>query len=323
MGALDGGMPRHDGGMRDDDINDIIDRLLDAHGNGTLPPYRNVGTQGNGTNAASSAPWLDALLAAPPALNDNAVSPWQPVGMGTYGTTRHDDMSQGSMTSMPTTSRGRLHRSGGGGGIGTRAQTARRETQAPSSVTGLLRADGLHAESSSGMARASWRRDGGGMTSGASGIGFDDLMRASGVASDWHAGDLVDDVIDDDYTIPDDHAVASAAVKAPRPAAGAGAVMTKVRPTHVLGGYDMLGGIWEGVLQGLVVFVVPIIPLAVMTLVAQNVFGLLCTSPLCVVFPVSSVALSLVGARLTKALHCDLWDRLTTPDAASSGRRGR
>ena len=317
MGALDGGMPRRDGGMHYDDI---IDRLLDAHGNDVLPPYGHADAHGSGTHAASSAPWLDALLEVPPARNGGAASPWQSGGAAAYGTVvRHDGMSQDGMTGMATTPHVRLHRSGVGSGTVTRAQTTWQDTQVPSSVTGLLRADGLRAEAPSGRARASWQRNGGDMTGGASGIGLDDLLCAAGVSSDGCSGDRVDDVIDDDYTLPGDPVVAGGTVaKESRPAVGAGVVMTKVRPTRVLGGYDMLGGIWDGVLQGLVVFSVAIIPLATMTLLAQNVFGLLCTSPLCIVFPVASVALSLAGARLTKALHCDLWDRLTTPDAAPS-----
>lgn len=315
MGGMGGGMRRQSDGMQDI----IIDRLLDDGGNGGRSAYAPSDSR-NSSRRASGEPWLDALLDTtgqqrdewrydPPAVTQAGANGMRPAGR----LARHGSVSQGSMLGMPQTARGRLHRSmAAGNGMGDSVMTMPMQApqQMQSSVTGLLDADGLRA-AAGGMGRTLRRHNGSSGIQGTSGIGFDDLLRAAGVTrDDGVSSEAVDDVMDDDYTLPGTPA-------------GAGAVRAKVHPTHVLGGYDMLGGVWDEILQGLVVFCVSILPLALMTIMAQNVIGRLCTSPSCVAFPILAVALSLAGARFTKVLHCDLWDRLTTPDALPAGRSGR
>lgn len=320
MSGMGGGMRRQRDGMQDI----IIDRLLDDSGNGGQSAYMPSGSS-NPAHRASSEPWLDALLDTtgqqrnewrydPPAVTQANTSGRHPAGR----LARHGSVSQGSTLDMPQTARGCLHRSmaaGNGMDGSAMAMPMQVPQQVPSSVTGLLDADGLRA-AAGGMGHTLRRHNGSSGVQGTSGIGFDDLLRddllrAAGVTrDDGVSSEVVDDVMDDDYTLPGTPA-------------GAGVVRAKVRPTHVLGEYDMMGGMWDEILQGLVVFCVSILPLALMTIMAQNVIGRLCTSPSCVAFPISAVALSLAGARFTKVLHCDLWDRLTTPDALPSGRNGR
>lgn len=315
MSGMGGGMRRQRDGMQDI----IIDRLLDDSGNGGQSTYMPSGSS-NPAHCASSEPWLDVLLDTtgqqrnewqydPPAVTQTGTSGMPPAGR----LARHESVSQSSTLGMPQTARGRLHRSmaaGNGMGGSATAMPMQAPQQALSSVTGLLDADGLRA-AAGGMGHTLRRHNGSSGVQGTSGIGFDDLLRAAGVThDDGVSSEVVDDVMDDDYTLPGTPA-------------GAGVVRAKVRPTHVLGEYDMMGGMWDEILQGLVVFCVSILPLALMTIMAQNVIGKLCTSPSCVAFPISAVALSLAGARFTKVLHCDLWDRLTTPDALPARRSSR
>lgn len=181
-----------------------------------------------------------------------------------------------------------------------------------SSVAGLIAVDGMQGTRRG--AAGGRRRAGTTLT-----VSFDDLVNASRDAAqdDW--------CDDDDYELPgDDGTVTSAPVrrKAAAPA-GAGTVRARVRPTRVLGVYDKIGGIWDGIMQGLVVTAVTILPFALVMTFFQDVAGKWCTSPRCVLVPFLAVAMSVVGARTTKTLHCDLWDRLITPDVAPAGGRRR
>lgn len=294
----------------------IIDRLLDDHGNGRRSAYASSGFQ-NPARRASSEPWLDALLDTSGQLDEQQVDQYAMAQASTNGAQsarrlhRHGSVSQDSMSGMPQVAHGRLHHRNGITSSSMMAVPAPRwEQQIPSSVTGPLDADVPRA-TTDGMGHVLRRSKNGSGVQGTSSIGLAELLRAAGVTrDDGVPNDVVDDVVDDDYTLPETPT-------------GAGAVRIKVRPTHVLGGYDMMGGVWDEILQGLVVLCVSILPLALMTILAQDVIGRLCTSPSCVAFPILAVALSLAGARFTKVLHCDLWDRLTTPDALPAGRNSR
>lgn len=300
------------GGMQDI----IIDRLLDNHGDGRRSTYASSGFQGS-VRRASSEPWLDALLDTSGQLYDEqqddqyAMAQASTNGAQPTRLHRHGSVSQDSMSGMPQVAHGRLqHRNGTTSSSMMAVPAPRWEQQIPSSVTGLLNAD-VPSAAADGMGHVLRRSKNGSDVHGTSSIGLAELLRAAGVTrDDGVPNDVVDDVVDDDYTLPDTPT-------------GAGVVRTKVRPTHVLGGYDMMGGVWDEILQGLVVLCVSILPLALMTILAQDVIGRLCTSPSCVAFPILAVALSLAGARFTKVLHCDLWDRLTTPDALPAGRNSR
>lgn len=294
----------------------IIDRLLDDHGNGRHSAYAPNGSQGS-ARRASNEPWLDALLDTPvPQYDEQQDDQYVMAQASANGAQprrlyRHGSVSQDSMSGMPQVAHGRLHhRSSTASSNMMTLPAPRWEQQIPSSVTGLLDTDVSHA-TADGMGHVLRRSKNVSGVHGTSSIGLAELLRAAGVTrDDGVSNDVVDDVVDDDYTLPDTPT-------------GAGVVRTKVRPTHVLGGYDMMGGVWDEILQGLVVLCVSILPLALMTILAQDVIGRLCTSPSCVAFPILAVALSLAGARFTKVLHCDLWDRLTTPDALPAGRNSR
>lgn len=295
----------------------IIDRLLDDHRDGRRSAYAPSGLQ-NPARRASSEPWLDALLdTSVPQYDEQQDDQYAMAQASTNAAQptrrlhRHGSVSQDSMSGMPQVTHGRLlHRNSTASSSMMAVPAPRWDQQIPSSVTGLLDADVPRA-TADGMEHVLRRSKNVSGVHGTSSIGLAELLRAAGVTrDDGVSNDVVDDVVDDDYTLPDTPT-------------GAGAVRTKVRPTHVLGGYDMMGGVWDEILQGLVVFCVSILPLALITILAQNVIGRLCTSPSCIAFPISAVALSLAGARFTKVLHCDLWDRLTTPDALPAERNGR
>lgn len=292
--------------------DDMIDRLLATGDDQAMPVWQHA-------QQPSGRTWLDALL-APPSMSQGAYGGYGRHGSAQYGRSYGGDpaLGRGMGAGMSRGGTRGLQRGGGSSTARLHRSSASPNPMPSSSVTGLLELDGLRAAGPGPLRRHGGGRDA--VASQGSGVSFDELVRDAG-------GDAVveapNDAFDTDYDVPI-ASVRATPAHAPSSATPAGArvVKAKVRPTKVLGGYDMLGGIWDGVMQGLVIICVSILPLAIMTLMAQDVLGKWCTSPLCIVFPISAVALSVLGARFTKVLHCDLWDRLTTPDALPAARNG-
>lgn len=91
--------------------------------------------------------------------------------------------------------------------------------------------------------------------------------------------------------------------------------IAKVRPTYLLGAYDLLGRIWDAVLQSLMVICVGILPYAIGVVLFPDIVATMTTCPLNVMLLPLSMAMTTIGAFATQAMRCELWKRLTTPRA--------
>lgn len=89
----------------------------------------------------------------------------------------------------------------------------------------------------------------------------------------------------------------------------------EVKPTKVLGAYDMLGRLWDGVLQGGIVLCIGVLPYSIAVMLIPDKFGVMMTSPRVFVLLAFALVMAVIGAYVTNVFHCDLWLNLTTPKA--------
>lgn len=89
--------------------------------------------------------------------------------------------------------------------------------------------------------------------------------------------------------------------------------IAKIRPTYMLGAYDLLGKVWDIILQSLIVICVGLLPYAICIVLFPDIIAKLTTSPLNIVFLPLSIIMTTIGAFVTRIMRCELWIKLTTP----------